>query len=234
MTYVINEPCIATKDSSCVEVCPVRLHPSDPRRAWIRGSRAALHRPGGVHRLRRVRRGVSGRRDHPRGPGPARVAELRREERRLLPTRSEMSAGARPPVGAAEAPLRRRAHGARTMFSVPFASMLNDGDIAYLAKTLNLTTHLHPKLHPSPTSPGVVRLDFDSGLFLVRRANKENGRWRVAPGASRFHRRSMNGISAPPSLRASSIRPWRSRARANLIDLRRPPRTSSTTSGSAW
>ena len=52
---------------------------------------------------------------------------------------------------------------------------MNDGDIAYLAKTLNLTTHLHPKLHHSPTSPGVVRLDFDSGLFLVRGANK--GEW---------------------------------------------------------
>ena len=87
-----------------------------------------------------------------------------------------MSAGARPPVGTpAEAPPRRRAHGARTMFSVPFASTMNDGDIAYLAKTLNLTTHLHPKLHHSPTSPGVVRLDFDSGLFLVRGANK--GEW---------------------------------------------------------
>ena len=29
MTYVINEPCIATKDTSCVEVCPVDcIHPT--------------------------------------------------------------------------------------------------------------------------------------------------------------------------------------------------------------
>jgi ferredoxin len=29
MTYVINEPCIATKDASCVEVCPVDcIHPT--------------------------------------------------------------------------------------------------------------------------------------------------------------------------------------------------------------
>jgi ferredoxin len=29
VTYVINEPCIATKDSSCVEVCPVDcIHPT--------------------------------------------------------------------------------------------------------------------------------------------------------------------------------------------------------------
>ena len=29
MTYVINEPCIGTKDNSCVEVCPVDcIHPT--------------------------------------------------------------------------------------------------------------------------------------------------------------------------------------------------------------
>jgi len=29
MTYVITEPCIGTKDSSCVEVCPVDcIHPT--------------------------------------------------------------------------------------------------------------------------------------------------------------------------------------------------------------
>jgi len=52
---------------------------------------------------------------------------------------------------------------------------MDDKDIAHLVRTLNLETHLHPKLHPSPTSPGVVRLDFDSGLFLVRGAN--GGEW---------------------------------------------------------
>jgi len=61
------------------------------------------------------------------------------------------------------------------MFSVPFSSPMSDRDVARLARTLNLVTHLHPKLHPSPTSPGVVRLDFDSGLFLVCGAN--TGEW---------------------------------------------------------
>ena len=29
MTYVINEPCIGTKDTSCVDVCPVDcIHPT--------------------------------------------------------------------------------------------------------------------------------------------------------------------------------------------------------------
>ena len=31
MAYVIAEPCIGTKDNSCVEVCPGRLHPSRRR-----------------------------------------------------------------------------------------------------------------------------------------------------------------------------------------------------------
>jgi hypothetical protein len=31
-----------------------------------------------------------------------------------------------------------------------------------------MDTHLHPKLRGSPASPGVSRLDFFSGLFLVR------------------------------------------------------------------
>ena len=61
------------------------------------------------------------------------------------------------------------------MFSVPFSSSMSDGDVARLARALDLATHLHPKLHLSPTSPGVLRLDFDSGLFLVRGANK--GEW---------------------------------------------------------
>jgi len=58
--------------------------------------------------------------------------------------------------------------GATTLFAVSFASAMSDADIAVLASTLGLVTHMYPKLHDSPTSPGVVRLDFDSGLFLTR------------------------------------------------------------------
>jgi hypothetical protein len=87
-----------------------------------------------------------------------------------------MSTAASPPVGSsAEGPPPRRAHGARIMFSVLFSSTMSDTDIARLARTLNLDTHLHPKLHDSPISPGVARLDFDSGLFLLREA--QAGRW---------------------------------------------------------
>ena len=61
MTYVIVGSCI--KDDSCIEVCPVDcIHPK-PGRARLRDRRAALHRPRGLHRLRRLRRGVPGRRD---------------------------------------------------------------------------------------------------------------------------------------------------------------------------
>ena len=58
MTYVIAEPCIGTKDNSCVEVCPVDcIHPTPDEPDYDeRGD--APHRPGRVHRLRRLRRGM--------------------------------------------------------------------------------------------------------------------------------------------------------------------------------
>jgi len=62
MNLRLAEPCIGTKDNSCVEVCPVDcIHPT-PERARLRLGRDALHRPGRVHRLRCLRRGLPGRR----------------------------------------------------------------------------------------------------------------------------------------------------------------------------
>ena len=61
------------------------------------------------------------------------------------------------------------------MFRVPFASAMSDADAALLARSSELVTHMHPKLHGSPVRPGVVRLDFDSGLFLERGSSE--GRW---------------------------------------------------------
>jgi hypothetical protein len=84
---------------------------------------------------------------------------------------------ARPPV--AQTHLRQPAPTAaptstgrvpKTLFQVSFASAMKDGDIALLARTLDLTTHMHPKPRQSPTSPGLVRLDHHSGLFLERGA----------------------------------------------------------------
>jgi len=68
-----------------------------------------------------------------------------------------------------------RGHAATSMFWVPFASSMSDPDIAFLARTLELATHMHPKLHDSPVSLGVARLDFDSGLFLEH--GPSDGRW---------------------------------------------------------
>ena len=59
-----------------------------------------------------------------------------------------------------------QARGATTLFQVPFASAMSDPDIALLVRTLDLTTHMYPKLRRSPASPGAVRLDHYSGLFL--------------------------------------------------------------------
>ncbi|HZL48021.1 MAG TPA: hypothetical protein VFC30_03295 [Solirubrobacteraceae bacterium] len=96
---------------------------------------------------------------------------------------------------------------------------MSDQDAALLSRTLDLTTHLHPKLYNSPTSPGVVRLDFDSGLFLQR--GPTEGRW-VLEGRTWGH-------PAP-----STVREWhlRAAAAARRLDpaVTVPPRLTSTPS----
>ena len=82
------------------------------------------------------------------------------------------------PAGSSEsppAPVRRApvavagaARRYRVMFVVPFQTAMSDADIHRLNTVLGTDTHLHPKLRASPASPGVSRLDFFSGLFLVR------------------------------------------------------------------
>lgn len=52
---------------------------------------------------------------------------------------------------------------------------MSDPDVALLVRTLDLTTHLSPKLHGSPASPGAVRLDHYSGMFLER--GTAEGQW---------------------------------------------------------
>jgi len=64
MTFVITSTCLDLKDMSCVEECPVRLH--------LRGRPQALHPAQGMHRLRRLRAGLPGRRDLPRSAAPGR------------------------------------------------------------------------------------------------------------------------------------------------------------------
>jgi hypothetical protein len=63
------------------------------------------------------------------------------------------------------------------MFAVPFQTAMSDADIHRLNSVLGMDTHLHPKLRGSPASPGVSRLDFFSGLFLVRGDGPQD--WRL-------------------------------------------------------
>src|SRR5829696_8454886 len=63
---------------------PGGLHPPDARRARLRQGRAAVHRPRGVHRLRRVRRGLPRRRMLRRGPAPGRVELVHPDQRGVL------------------------------------------------------------------------------------------------------------------------------------------------------
>jgi hypothetical protein len=79
-----------------------------------------------------------------------------------------------PAVGQASK-VRPAGAGRRLLFSVSFTTRMTDEDIVRLTRTLNLDTHFHPKLRDSPSRPGLARLDFDSGLFLLR--GGEDDRW---------------------------------------------------------
>jgi hypothetical protein len=79
----------------------------------------------------------------------------------------------------------------RLMFVVPFHTAMTDADIHRLNRVLDMSVHLHPKLHASPASPGVSRLDFFSGLFLVRGDRPQEwrleGRTWAAPAPQLVH-----------------------------------------------
>jgi hypothetical protein len=114
-----------------------------------------------------------------------------------------------PPVQAAPAAARYR-----VMFVVPFQTGMSDVDIHRLSSVLGMDTHLHPKLRGSPASPGVSRLDFFSGLFLVRGDGPQDWRlegrtwgapapgsvhgWHLlAAGAARLLDPTVSAVAAP-------------------------------------
>jgi hypothetical protein len=87
-----------------------------------------------------------------------------------------------PPAQRVAAPSVRALHasaarerGGTALFRIEFVSQMTDSDLHRLARTLDLVTHMHPKMHPDPTSLGVARLDHGSGLFLERGSGV--GRW---------------------------------------------------------
>jgi hypothetical protein len=55
-----------------------------------------------------------------------------------------------------------------TLFTIRFKSAMTDADLARLHSGLDLVTYTTPKPAVSGVQPGVVRLDFWSGLFLER------------------------------------------------------------------
>ena len=87
------------------------------------------------------------------------------------------SEGPPSPLQAAPVAAAATARRYRVMFVVPFQTAMSDADIHRLTSVLGLDTHLHPKLRGSPASPGVSRLDFFSGLFLVRGDGPQD--WRL-------------------------------------------------------
>jgi hypothetical protein len=101
------------------------------------------------------------------------------------------SEGPPSPGQAAPVPVTAPAPRYRVMFAVPFETAMSDADIHRLNSVLGMDTHLHPKMRASPASPGVSRLDFFSGLFLVRgdgpQAWRLEGRTWGAPAPHSVH-----------------------------------------------
>ena len=80
-------------------------------------------------------------------------------------------------VAAPRPHLNPHGRGGKVVFEVPFESAMSDADLALLARVLDLSTHMYPKMRPDPNSPGVARLDHFSGLFLERGADESQ--WRL-------------------------------------------------------
>lgn len=91
------------------------------------------------------------------------------------------------------APALRGSRGSHvTLFAVPFRSPMSTSDSRRLAAVAGLDCDLVPKLPGTTVSPGLRRLDFASGLFLVR--GERDGEWRLegrswgAPAPGVVHR----------------------------------------------
>lgn len=89
---------------------------------------------------------------------PATTVRPRGRQRRRHDVRSRPSASQR---------------GGRVLFEIRFASAMTTADLGLLHRQLDMTTHVEQKMRPDPNSPGVVRLDHHSGLFLKRRDGKD-------------------------------------------------------------
>ncbi len=114
---------------------------------------------------------------------------------------------------------------------------MTDGDIDVLARTLDLTTHMYPKMRPSPNSPGVPRLDHFSELERGR----PDGYWVLEartwgqPAPRSIHEWQLMAAGAarlldPPWRSLSAWRPSRPSIRRGRRD---GPQTSSSRGSAA-
>ncbi len=87
--------------------------------------------------------------------------------------------------------------GGTVIFEILLTTAMTDAHLELLRRRLDMTTHIEQKLHPDPGSPGVVRLDHFSGLFLEHGAGDDE--WVL----------QARTWGAPP---ASTIQEWRVRA----------------------
>ena len=93
------------------------------------------------------------------------TAKVDRDSVGVAARRPPSSAEPTPPSAAIS---RRPAGGANTLFEVPFATAMSNLDLALLARTLDMSTRVHPVTLPRHEAPGLARLDHFSGLFLKR------------------------------------------------------------------
>lgn len=86
MAYVITESSIGTKDTTCVDVCPVDcIYPRKDEADFATADMLYIHHSSRrMHRLRRLRSGVSRGRDLRARRNAAEVGRLHSEERGLL------------------------------------------------------------------------------------------------------------------------------------------------------
>ena len=124
------------------------------------------------------------------------------------PTDNEAS-----PSGAEALAPDRETSAGRTLFEIPFSSNMTNDDSALLARLLDMTTRMHPKMAPRHDSPGLARLDHYSGLFLTR--GEAEGAWTLQartwgqPSAQSVHDWQVLAAIAAQRLDAEVILPER-------------------------
>jgi hypothetical protein len=124
-----------------------------------------------------------------------------------------------------------------TLFEIPFVTAMSDSDLALLARTLDLSTRMHPKLRPRHNSPGLARLDHYSGLFLNR--GVVEGQWMLEartwgrPAAQSVHEWHVLAAGAAHQLDSTVTLPERLSA-SSPVSLRCFKRSAMVAESTSW